>query len=142
MMARVQLALRVADLDSSVEFYRKLLGVEPAKRRPGYANFAVAEPPLKLVLIEGKAGQATVMDHLVRAAAARLSGQGLDTAVQDTTTCCYAVQDKVWTHGPGAEPWEVYTVLADAPEATSIHPVGTPDSADCLCGIPTTGRTG
>jgi catechol 2,3-dioxygenase-like lactoylglutathione lyase family enzyme len=122
----VQLALRVADLDGSVEFYRKLFGVEPAKRRPGYANFAITEPPLKLVLIEGEPGQATVMDHLgvevesteqVRAATARLAGAGLDTAVQDATTCCYAVQDKVWVHGPGAEPWEVYTVLADAPEA-------------------------
>jgi catechol 2,3-dioxygenase-like lactoylglutathione lyase family enzyme len=146
-MARVQLALRVADLDSSVEFYRKLFGVEPAKRRSGYANFAVTEPPLKLVLIEGEPGQATVMDHLgievesteqVRAATAQLAGQGLDTAVEDATTCCYAVQDKVWVHGPGAEPWEVYTVLADAPEATSIHPVVAPDSADCICGIPAT----
>lgn len=144
-MARVQLALRVADLDSSVEFYRKLFGVEPAKRRSGYANFAVTEPPLKLVLIEGEPGQATVMDHLgieiesteqVRTAAARLSGQGLDTAVEDATTCCYAVQDKVWVHGPGAEPWEVYTVLADAPEATTIHPVGAPGSGNCLRGIP------
>lgn len=125
-MSRVQLALRVADLDGSVEFYRKLFGVEPTKRRPGYANFAITEPPLKLVLIEGEPGQATVMDHLgvevesteqVRAATARLAGVGLDTAVQDATTCCYAVQDKVWVHGPGAEPWEVYTVLADAPEA-------------------------
>jgi catechol 2,3-dioxygenase-like lactoylglutathione lyase family enzyme len=122
-MARVQLALRVADLDSSVEFYRKLFGVEPAKRRSGYANFAVTEPPLKLVLIEGKPGQTTVTDHLgievestdqVRAATARLAGEGLGTAVEDATTCCYAVQDKVWVHGPGAEPWEVYTVLAYA----------------------------
>jgi catechol 2,3-dioxygenase-like lactoylglutathione lyase family enzyme len=135
MMARVQLALRVADLDSSVEFYRRLFGVEPAKRRSGYANFAVTEPPLKLVLIEGEAGQATVLDHLgievesteqVRAAAAGLSGQGLGTAVEDATTCCYAVQDKVWVHGPGAEPWEVYTVLADASEATTTGSVTPP----------------
>jgi catechol 2,3-dioxygenase-like lactoylglutathione lyase family enzyme len=135
MMARVQLALRVADLDSSVEFYRRLFGVEPAKGRSGYANFAVTEPPLKLVLIEGEAGQATVLDHLgievesteqVRAAAAGLSGQGLGTAVEDATTCCYAVQDKVWVHGPGAEPWEVYTVLADASEATTTGSVTPP----------------
>jgi len=127
-MSRVQLALRVADLASSVEFYRKLFGAEPAKRRPGYANFAITEPPLKLVLIEGEPDQATVIDHLgvevesteqVRAATARLAGQGLDTAVQEATTCCYAVQDKVWVQGPGAEQWEVYTVLADAPEITS-----------------------
>ena len=141
-MAQVQLALRVADLDSSVEFYRRLFGIEPAKRRPGYANFAVTEPPLKLVLIQGDADQTTMMDHLgievesaeqVRAAAGRLAGQGLDTAVEDAKTCCYAVQDKVWVHGPGAEPWEVYTVLADAPEPTSIHSV---DSGDCRCEIP------
>jgi catechol 2,3-dioxygenase-like lactoylglutathione lyase family enzyme len=146
-MSRVQLALRVADLESSVAFYRMLFGVEPAKRRPGYANFAITEPPLKLVLIEGEPGETTVMDHLgievesteqVRATTARLAGQGLDTSVENATTCCYAVQDKVWVQGPGMEPWEVYTVLADAPEATSIQPVGTSDFADCLCGIPTT----
>lgn len=146
-MSRVQLALRVAALDSSVEFYRKLFGAEPAKRRPGYANFAIAEPPLKLVLIKGEPDQATVMDHLgvevesteqVHAATTRLSGQGLDTTVEDATTCCYAVQDKVWVHGPGAEPWEVYTVLADAPAATSVHPVGAPDSGECGCGTPST----
>lgn len=146
-MSRVQLALRVADLNGSVEFYRKLFGAEPAKWRPGYANFAITEPPLKLVLIEGEPGQATVLDHLgvevesteqVRAATARLADQGLDTTVEDATTCCYAVQDKVWVHGPGAEPWEVYTVLSDAPEATSIHPVGAPDSGECVCGTPST----
>lgn len=150
-MSRVQLALRVTDLDGSVEFYRKLFGAEPAKRRPGYANFAITEPPLKLVLIEGEPDQPTVMDHLgvevesaaqVRAATARLAGEGLETAVQDATTCCYAVQDKVWVHGPGAEPWEVYTVLADAPDATSIHPAGTSPTVtgDCVCGTPTTTR--
>lgn len=146
-MSRVQLALRVADLNSSVEFYRKLFGAEPAKRRPGYANFAITEPPLKLVLIEGEPDQATVMDHLgvevesteqVRAATTRLADQGLDTTVQDATTCCYAVQDKVWVHGPGAEPWEIYTVLTDASEATSIDPVGALDSGDCAYGTPTT----
>jgi catechol 2,3-dioxygenase-like lactoylglutathione lyase family enzyme len=140
-----KLALRVADLDRSIDFYRKLFGVEPAKQRPGYANFAITEPPLKLVLIEGDPDQATVMDHLgievesteqVRAATARLDDAGLDTAVEDATTCCYAVQDKVWVHGPGAEPWEVYTVLADAPEAATIHPLGRPESSDCLCGVP------
>ncbi len=148
-MSRVQLALRVADLDGSVEFYRKLFGAEPAKRRPGYANFAITEPPLKLVLIEGEPDQPTVMDHLgvevesteqVRVATARLASEGLETAVEDATTCCYAMQDKVWVHGPGAEPWEVYTVLADAPEATSIHPVDQADSGDCACGTPATTR--
>jgi len=121
-MSRVQLALRVADLDAAVDFYGKLFAAEPAKRRPGYANFSIAEPPLKLVLLEGTDDEPTRLDHLgvevestdeVSAATSRLSGVGLDTRVQDETTCCYAVQDKVWVTGPGGEPWEVYTVLAD-----------------------------
>lgn len=122
-MSRVQLALRVPDLDASIAFYSKLFDAEPAKRRDGYANFALTEPPLKLVLIEGEPGQDTRMDHLgievesteaVEAATTRLSGNGLETAVENDTTCCYAVQDKVWVHGPGQEPWEVYVVKADA----------------------------
>ncbi|GLY78532.1 ArsI/CadI family heavy metal resistance metalloenzyme [Actinoallomurus iriomotensis] len=122
-MSRVQLALRVADLEGSVTFYSKLFGVEPAKRRPGYANFAIAEPPLKLVLIEGEAGEATRMDHLgvevedaelVTAATQRLKDAGLATFEENDTSCCYALQDKVWVHGPGREPWEVYTVKGDA----------------------------
>ncbi|MDN0194393.1 ArsI/CadI family heavy metal resistance metalloenzyme [Streptomyces sp. S.PNR 29] len=122
-MNRVQLALRVPDLDASVAFYTKLFGTGPAKLRDGYANFAIAEPPLKLVLIEGVHGEATRMDHLgvevetteaVRAATARLSEAGLATDVENDTTCCYALQDKVWVHGPGQEPWEVYVVKADA----------------------------
>lgn len=122
-MSRVQLALRVADLDASVEFYSRLFGSTPAKRRPGYANFALTEPPLKLVLLEGKPGEATRMDHLgievettdeVTAATRRLTDAGLATRVEDNTTCCYAVQDKVWVTGPGNEPWEVYTVTGDA----------------------------
>lgn len=149
-MSRVQLALRVSDLEGSIGFYRSLFGVDPAKRRPGYANFAITEPPLKLVLIEGAADRPTVMDHLgvevesteeVDAATARLSELGLFTQVEDDTTCCYALQDKVWVHGPGAEPWEVYTVKADAPDATSIHPAGIladadADAGDCACGTP------
>jgi catechol 2,3-dioxygenase-like lactoylglutathione lyase family enzyme len=148
-MSRVQLALRVSDLDGSIAFYRSLFGVEPAKRRPGYANFAIAEPPMKLVLIEGEPDRPTVMDHLgvevdttdeVTAATARLSGLGLFTAVENDTTCCYALQDKVWVHGPGREPWEVYTVKADAPDATSVHPVGIDPSGAgaCECGRPAT----
>ncbi|MGW1127710.1 ArsI/CadI family heavy metal resistance metalloenzyme [Streptomyces sp. NPDC002526] len=122
-MSRVQLALNVADLEASVTFYSKLFGVEPAKRRPGYANFAVAEPPLKLVLIEGEPGQDTRLDHLgvevdstraVTAATDRLRESGLATFEENDTSCCYALQDKVWVHGPGKEPWEVYVVKADA----------------------------
>lgn len=122
-MARVQLALRVSDLEGSVAFYRSLFGVEPAKRRPGYANFAVADPPLKLVLVEGGPGRPTVLDHLgvevetadeVREATDRLSALGLRTRTETDTTCCYARQDKVWVRGPGGEPWEVYTVTGDS----------------------------
>jgi catechol 2,3-dioxygenase-like lactoylglutathione lyase family enzyme len=122
-MSRVQLALRVADLDAAVDFYSRLFDATPAKRRPGYANFAISEPPLKLVLLEGEPGEATRMDHLgvevpstdeVTAATSRLADVGLATRVEDNTTCCYAVQDKVWVTGPGGEPWEVYTVTGDA----------------------------
>ena len=124
-MSRVQLALRVSDLEGSIAFYRKLFGTEPAKRRPGYANFAIAEPPLKLVLLEGDGEDDDVptrLDHLgvevertadVAAATARLADTGLDTAEEENVSCCYAVQDKVWVTGPGRERWEVYTVLGD-----------------------------
>ena len=123
-MSRVQLALRVSDLEASIAFYSKLFATEPAKRRPGYANFAIAEPPLKLILIEGDADQPTGMDHLgvevettdaVAAASTRLAGEGLATIEEADTACCYAVQDKVWVHGPGAEPWEVYVVKQAGP---------------------------
>ncbi|QMU74530.1 glyoxalase/bleomycin resistance/dioxygenase family protein [Streptacidiphilus sp. PB12-B1b] len=122
-MSRVQLALRVADLEGSIAFYAKLFGAEPAKRRPGYANFAIDEPPLKLVLIEGEPGQDTRLDHLgvevgtsdqVTAATDRLKDAGLATFEENDTACCYALQDKVWVTGPGREPWEVYVVKADA----------------------------
>src|SRR5215469_11561828 len=134
-MSRVQLALRVADLDASVAFYSKLFAAEPAKRRPGYANFAITQPPLKLVLIEGAPGEPTRMDHLgvevgttgeVSAATTRLAAAGLATATEEDTACCYAVQDKVWVTGPGAEPWEVYVVKGD-----SDVPDKAADSACC-----------
>lgn len=121
-MSRVQLALNVDDLDTAVEFYSKLFGVGPAKRKPGYANFAVADPALKLVLLENP-GQGGSINHLgvevdssekVHAEIARLSGEGLFTEEEINTTCCFATQDKVWVAGPNAEKWEVYTVLADS----------------------------
>ena len=123
-MSRVQLALNVSNLDEAVGFYSKLFGTAPAKTRPGYANFAIAEPPLKLVLIEG-VGTPGTLNHLgvevgstedVTAAQARLTGEGLACATEDQVECCYALQDKVWVNGPGGERWEVYTVLADAPD--------------------------
>ncbi len=137
-MSRVQLALRVGDLQGSIEFYSKLFDTEPAKRREGYANFAITEPPLKLVLLEGESGQATVMDHLgvevdstdeVEAAGRRLTGEGLDTLTEDDTTCCYALQDKVWVHGPGQEPWEVYTVKGDSRTFGAAPDAGTAETA-------------
>ncbi|MEV5411938.1 ArsI/CadI family heavy metal resistance metalloenzyme [Thermopolyspora sp. NPDC052614] len=140
-MSRVQLALRVADLEGSIAFYSKLFGTSPAKRREGYANFAIAEPPLKLVLIEGEAGQDTRLDHLgievastdeVNAAADRLKEAGLATFEENDTTCCYALQDKVWVHGPGAEPWEVYVVKADA-DTLGKSDVAVAAGSDC-CG--------
>ncbi|MFF8638894.1 ArsI/CadI family heavy metal resistance metalloenzyme [Streptomyces pilosus] len=124
-MSRVQLALRVPDLQAAITFYCKLFDVEPAKLRDGYANFAIAEPPLKLVLFEGEPGEDTRMDHLgvevattdeVHAATSRLAGVGLTTREENDTTCCHALQDKVWTRGPGSERWEVYVVKADASE--------------------------
>ena len=127
-VARVQLALNVSRLDEAIAFYSKLFDAEPAKVRPGYANFAIEDPPLKLVLIEGEAAMAEgvtgALNHLgvevgspteVTEATARLSGQGLDTRVEEETTCCYALQDKVWVSDPDGAPWEVYTVLADVP---------------------------
>ncbi|HUN31682.1 MAG TPA: ArsI/CadI family heavy metal resistance metalloenzyme [Trebonia sp.] len=141
-MSRVQLALRVADLEGSIDFYSRLFGSLPTKRRPGYANFAITEPPLKLVLIEGTAGEPTRLDHLgvevetteeVTTATARLAGQGLPTATEQDTACCYAVQDKVWVTGPGGEPWEVYTVKADSGQ------MGADSIPAPACCAPTTG---
>jgi len=122
-MSRIQLALNVKDVDAAVSFYSKLFGTEPAKRRPGYANFAIAEPPLKLVLIENRA-QGGSINHLgvevsssaaVDAAERRLAEAGLAAVVERGTTCCYAEQDKLWVQGaPNGERWEIYTVLADS----------------------------
>ena len=139
-MSRLQLALNVDDLQESIAFYAHLFGTEPAKVKPGYANFAIAEPPLKLVLIEGH-GEPGTLNHLgvevastdeVGAAQARLAATGLPTATEDEVTCCFAVQDKVWVDAPDGEPWEIYTVLADAEhEAGTLRTVE--PGADALC---------
>jgi catechol 2,3-dioxygenase-like lactoylglutathione lyase family enzyme len=121
-MARVQLALNVADLDASVAFYSKLFRTPPAKHHPGYANFAIAEPPLKLILIEGH-GEPGSLNHLgvevasseeVVAATARLAAEGMRTSVEEQVACGYAVQDKVWVKAPEGGHWEIYTVLGDS----------------------------
>lgn len=121
-MARIQLALNVEDLDQAVAFYSKLFGTEPAKRKPGYANFAIADPSLKLVLLENR-GHGGTLNHLgvevesseaVHAEIARLTEAEMFTEEEIGTTCCFAKQDKVWVTGPSGERWEVYTVLADS----------------------------
>ncbi len=121
-MSRLQLALNVSDLDEAVSFYSRFFKTEPAKLRPGYANFAIAEPPLKLVLFENPKA-AGAINHLgvevfstseVVDATKYLSSQGFVTDVEDGTICCHALQDKVWVNGPDDSRWEVYTVLADA----------------------------
>ena len=126
-MSRVQLALNVGDLEASIAFYTKLFKTPPAKIRENYANFAIAEPPLKLVLIAGQ-GEPGSLNHVgvevgsteqVAAEAARMRAEGAACDVRESTTCCFAVQDKVWVTGPEI-PWEIYTVLADA---TVMHPV-------------------
>lgn len=151
-MSRVQLALNVDDLDAAIDFYSKLFATTPAKVRAGYANFAIAEPPLKLVLIEGVGAPGT-LNHLgvevattddVAAARSRLEADGLATATEDEVACCFAVQDKVWVDGPAGEPWEIYTVLSDvempAGDLRTAEPGGdalccaaAPASADRCC---------
>ncbi len=144
-MSRVQLALRVADLEESVAFYTKLFGTEPTKRRPGYANYAITTPPLKLVLIEGEAGEDTRLDHLgievsttekVTVATARLKDAGLATFEENDTSCCYAVQDKTWVTGPGKEPWEIYVVKADTDTLgkRNAAPDACCGTTGCACG--------
>jgi catechol 2,3-dioxygenase-like lactoylglutathione lyase family enzyme len=121
-MSRVQLALNVDDIDAAVDFYSTLFDTQPAKRRPGYANFAVENPPLKLVLFENPDASGT-LNHLgvertsmdeVQSEADRLEAAGLTLDVEGDVVCCYARQDKHWVTGPDGQRWENYVVLADA----------------------------
>lgn len=149
-MSRVQVALNVADLDESIAFYTKLFRTPPVKVRDGYANFAIADPPLKLVLVAGD-GEPGTLNHIgvevdspdeVAAAIRRASSDGLDQEIQERVSCCYAVQDKTWVQGPD-NAWELYTVLADAPDlacsvtsdgACESEPVGSaPGDAAASC---------
>src|SRR5215213_4878183 len=125
---RLQLALNVADLDEAVEFYTKMFGVGPAKTKPGYANFAIGQPPLKLVLFEG-AGETGTINHLgvetessaeVVAAEARLSGEGIATTGVDDTVCCYAEKTETWVHGPDGTRWEWYVKHGDAEQLQNV----------------------
>ncbi|GFG67724.1 cadmium-induced protein CadI [Mycobacterium kubicae] len=141
-MSRVQLALNVDDLEAAITFYSKLFNVAPAKRKPGYANFAVADPPLKLVLLEHP-GSGGTLNHLgvevnssdaVHAEIDRLANAGMFTDEEIGTTCCFATQDKVWVAGPGGERWEVYTVLADSETfGASPQHAGTDQAESGVC---------
>lgn len=139
-MSRAQLAPNVDDFDAAIVFYSTLFATEPAKIKPGYANFAIADPPLKLVLMENPA-QGGTLNHLgvdvdssdvVHDEIVRLQEAGMFTDEQINTTCCFATQDKVWVTAPGGERWEVYTVLADSetfgtnPEPLESSPAGQP----------------
>lgn len=121
-MSRVQLSINVSDFDAAVAFYSRLFGAEPAKLRPGYANFALDDPPLKLVLNSPGNGPGGTINHLgvevestedVIHAEARLAAEGVGTEAAPGTVCCYARQDKVWALDPDGVPWEYYTVLED-----------------------------
>ncbi len=164
-MSRVQLALNVADLSASVEFYSHLFQTEPHKLRPGYANFEITDPPLKLVLFEVApdergAGVAGALNHLgvevfdrseVTASAQRLQAAGMDTLVEEATNCCYAEQDKVWVRDPAGAPWEVYTITDDEPveqvrpsagelDVTDISRAAAGSLQDASAGSATAGR--
>jgi lactoylglutathione lyase len=141
-MSRVQLALNVDDLDEAISFYSKLFGTEPAKVKPGYANFAIAEPPLKLVLLENPNHGGT-LNHLgvevettekVHQEIGRLASEGMLPEEEIGTTCCYATQDKAWVTGPAGERWEVYTVLSDS-ETFGTDPdlLAAEETGGCSC---------
>jgi Glyoxalase/Bleomycin resistance protein/Dioxygenase superfamily len=151
-MSRAQLALNVDDLGEAITFYSKLFNTPPAKVKPGYANFTVTDPPLKLVLIESR-GRGGTLNHLgvevesseaVHAEITRLSDAGIFTEEEIGTTCCFATQDKVWVTGPGGEKWELYTVLADAETfGSGTHDEENTEDNGCVCcGTATDGERG
>ncbi len=136
-MSRVQLALNVSNIDEAVDFYSKLFNTEVSKRKPGYANFAIAEPPLKLVLIEAEGGG--TLNHLgvevetaeeVEAAEGRLTSDGIQTTGTADTTCCYALKTETWVSDPDGAPWEVYVKTGDAEQMTNTIR-GDEDSTPC-----------
>lgn len=148
-MPRAQLALNVDDLDEAIAFYSKLFNISPAKVKPGYANFAVTQPPLKLVLIENP-GHGGTLNHLgvevesseaVHAEIARLADQGMFTEEEMGNTCCFATQDKAWVTGPAGERWEVYTVLTDSESFGPATDDGD-EASGSSCGCGATGESG
>ncbi len=135
---RLQLAIDVSDLDEAISFYSKMFGTEPAKIRPGYANFAIENPPLKLVLFEAPVGG--TINHLgvetetaaeVTAAEARLTDSGLETTGVDDTVCCYAAKTETWVQGPDDTRWEWYVKIADADDMAGASATTTADSPAC-----------
>lgn len=141
-MSRIQLALNVDDLDAAITFYSRLFHTEPAKVKPGYANFAIVDPPLKLVLLESP-GHGGTLNHLgvevatseaVHGEIARLGEAGLFTEEEIGTTCCFATQDKGWVTGPGNERWEIYTKLADTEEFGTGAQTGEDATQPACCG--------
>lgn len=138
-LPRVQLALNVTDVDAAVDFYSRLFSAEPHKRRPGYANFALDDPPLKLVLIENPTAAGS-LNHLgvevadtseVSAAQQRITAAGLEGREELDVVCCHALQNKVWVSDPDGASWEVYTVLDDAPQLALASAAGSGDAVCC-----------
>jgi catechol 2,3-dioxygenase-like lactoylglutathione lyase family enzyme len=138
---RLQLALNVSDLDKAVDFYSRMFGVEPAKTKPGYANFAIADPPLKLVLFESQ-GEAGTINHLgvetetaaeVVAAEARLSDAGLETTGVADTECCYAAKTETWIVGPDDARWEWYVKTGDREQFASFTVTDASGGGVCSC---------
>jgi catechol 2,3-dioxygenase-like lactoylglutathione lyase family enzyme len=153
-VSRIQIALNVSDIDTAVAYYSAYFGAEPAKRRPGYANFSISEPPLKLILVENPEargeGTAGALNHLgvevdgtdhVAGATRRLTDLGLVTATEDQTACCFAVQNKVWSHDPDGAPWEVYTVTATSDVGTRTGTAGDPRAHETCCDTTATTET-
>ena len=147
---RLQLALNVDNLDDAIDFYTKMFDTPPAKVRPGYANFAVANPPLKLVLFEGE-GPSGSINHLgvetetsaeVLAAEARLSASGLDTTGVDDTQCCYAEKTETWVHAPDGNKWEWYVKTGDSEQLQNVVVSGTDaGGGGCCIAAPSTADT-
>lgn len=137
---RLQLALNVSDIDTAVDFYSKMFATEPAKRKQGYANFEIAQPPLKLVLIEN-GNEGGTLNHLgvetetsgeVIEAEGRLGQAGLDPTKIEDTTCCYAEKTETWVHDPDGAPWEWYVKIADAEQMTNSVRDGESSSVCCV----------
>lgn len=148
-MSRVQLALNVSDLDAAVDFYSRLFATEPHKRRDGYANFAIENPPLKLVLIESTAPSGSI-NHLgvevettdaVTAATRRLADEGFDTDVEEQVDCCFAVQDKVWVDGADGTKWEIYAITDDSGVSAPSDSSGACGPGVCACATDATVAT-